>query len=164
MRPTHFVAAVTFCLTLTSCATGPLQIYGGTALPDNQTALISAPRPPSDRTAANVRILSADDPRGETVRITSRSIRVLPRGVCIEARATSSTLDFLASELCFDAYAGSRYEVRASVTGSTSSTPTQVADINDMPDLPNTQSGPFFVTRLFVMDMSTRRIVASVSP
>ncbi len=165
MRLTRSVAVLMFCLALASCASGPLQMYEGSALPDSQTALISAPRAPNDRTAANIRILSADDSRGEAIRVTSRSIRVVPRGVCIEVRATSSTQDSMVSELCFNAYAGSRYEVRASVAGVLSSAPTAVADIiDDLPDLQNAQSGPFSISRLFVMDMSTRRIVASASP
>lgn len=165
MKLTQSTAIVMFCLTLASCASGPLQIYSGPALPDNQTALISAPRAPNDRTAANLRILSADDARGEEIRVTSRSIRVVPRGVCIEVRATSSTQDSMVSDLCFDAYAGGRYEVRASVSGASSGASTAVTDIVDgLPDLQNAQSGPFSVTRLFVIDTSTRRIVASASP
>jgi len=80
--------AVIFSLTLTSCASGPVQVYSGPALPDTETALITAPRAPSDRTAANIRILSADDARGNPVQVTSRSIQVVPRGVCIVARAS----------------------------------------------------------------------------
>ena len=165
MKLTQSTVIVMFCLTLTSCASGPLQIYAGPALSDSQTALIRAPRAPSDRTAANVRILSVDDARGNIVQVTSRSIRVVPRGVCIEARGTSSTQDSMVSDLCFDAYAGSRYEVRALVSGFASSAPAQVADIVDgLPDLPGAQTGPFSVTRLFVIDTSTRRTVASTSP
>jgi hypothetical protein len=165
MRLTHSVAAIMFCLALASCATGPLQVYDGLALPDSQTALISAPRAANDRTAANIRILSADDARGEPVRVMSRSIRVVPRGVCIEARATTSTQDSMVSELCFNVYAGSRYEVRALVSGASSGASTAMADIIDgAADLQNAQSGPFTVSRLFVIDTSTRRIVASTSP
>ena len=164
MRLILSVVAVIFSLTLTSCANGTLQIYSGPALPDSQTALIVAPRAPSDRTAANIRILSADDARGNPVQVTSRSIRVVPRGVCIEARATSSTQDSMVSELCFNAYAGNSYEVRASVTGASSGTPTAVADIETVTDLPNAQTGPFRISRLFVTDRSTGRIVASSSP
>ncbi len=160
MRP---VAAMMYCLALVSCASGPLQIYDGPALPDSQTALISAPRPPSDRTAANVRILSADDLRGAVVPVSSRSIRVVPRGVCVEARATTSTLDSMSADLCFNAYAGMRYEVRAAVSGATSGvTAVNVAD--DTQIIPSSQSGPYTVSRLFVIDTSTRRIVASASP
>jgi hypothetical protein len=164
MRLTHSTVAVFFSLTLTSCASGPVQIYAGPALADSQTALILAPRAPSDRTAANVRILSADDARGNPVEVTSRSIRVVPRGVCIEARATSSTQDSLVSELCFNAYAGSSYEVRASVSGASRGTTTATPDINSVPDLPNAQTGPFRVSRLFVVDRDSGTIVASSSP
>jgi hypothetical protein len=164
MRLTHFTVAVIFSLTLTSCASGALQIYAGPALPDSQTALILAPRAPSDRTAANIRILSADDARGNPVQVTSRSIRVIPRGVCIEARATSSTQDSMVSELCFNAYAGNSYQVRASVLGASRGTTTATPDINSLPDLPNAQTGPFRISRLFVVDRDTGMIVASTSP
>ena len=164
MRPILCTVAAIFSLTLTSCANGTLQIYAGPALPDNQTALIVAPRAPSDRTAANVRILSADDARGNPVEVTSRSIRVVPRGVCIEARATSSTQDSLVSELCFNAYAGNSYEVRASVTGASRGTTTATPDINDAPDLQNAQTGPFRISRLFVVDRGTGAIVAVSNP
>ncbi len=164
MRLTRPVAAVMCSLALASCATGPLQIYEGPSLPDTDTALISAPRLPDDRTAANVRILSVENARGEVIRVTSRSVRILPRETCIEARATTSTLDSMSADLCFEPYSGGRYEVRASVSESTSSAPTQV-DVGDvLQALPNVQSGPFNVSRLFVMDMATRRIVASSSP
>lgn len=164
MRSTRSIAAVVFCLALASCASTPLQVYEGPPLPDSQTALIGAPRPPNDRTAARVRILSADNARGESVQVTSRSIRVRPRGVCIEARATTSTLDSMESELCFNAYAGNRYEVRALVTGASTGMPTAVPDMQEMPELEGAQSGPFFVARVFVIDMTTREIVASTSP
>ena len=115
MRSTRSVAAVMYCLALASCASGPLQIYEGPALPDSETALISALSSPNDRMAANVRILSADDRLGGVVPVTSRSIRVLPRGVRVEARATTSTMDSMSADLCFNAYAGNRYEARRSL-------------------------------------------------
>ncbi len=163
MRLTRSVAAMMYCLALAACASGPLQIYQGPGLPDSETALISALRSTSDRMAANVRILSADDARGEAVPVTSRSIRVLPRGVCVEARATTSTMDSMSADLCFNAYAGNRYEVRAAVSGATSGA--TAGDVGgDTQGLLGSQSGPFTVSRLFVIDMSTRRIVASASP
>ena len=164
MRLTTCIAALVVCLALASCASAPLQVYEGPPLPDSQTALIGAPRPPNDRTAARIRILSADNARGGSVQVTSRSIRVRPRGVCIEARATTSTLDSMESELCFNAYAGNHYEVRASVTGASTGMPTAVPDMQEMPELEGAQSGPFFVERMFVIDMTTREIVASTSP
>ena len=164
MKSTLSITAMVFCLALSSCAITPLQVYEGPALPDSQTALIGAPRPPNDRTAARIRILSADNARGASVQVTGRSIRVRPRGVCIEARATTSTLDSMESELCFNAYAGNRYEVRASVTGASAGMPTAVPDMQEMPELEGAQSGPFFISRMFVIDMTTREIVASSSP
>ncbi len=164
MRSTLSVAAIMVCSALVSCAHEPLQVYAGPALPDGQTALIGAPRAPNDRTAARIRILSADDARGGRVPVTSRSLRVVPRGVCIEARATTSTLDSMESELCFNAYAGSYYEVRAVVSGASYGTPTAVVDIDELPELQNAHSGPFSISRLFVIDMATREIVASASP
>lgn len=164
MRSTLSLTAMMACLALASCASAPPQLYEGPALPDIQTALIGAPRAPNDRTAARIRILSADNARGDPIRVTSRSIRVRPRGVCIEARATTSTLDSMESELCFNAYAGNNYEVRASVTGASSGLPTAVPDMHEMPELEDAQSGPFFISRLFVIDMTTREIVASTSP
>lgn len=152
------------CMALTSCASQPQQVYAGAERADIQTALIGAPRAPNDRTAARIRILSIDDARGERVPVTNRSLRVLPRGVCIEARATTSTLDSMESELCFNAYAGNRYEVRASVTGASTGMPTAVPNMQEMPELEGAQSGPFFVARVFVIDMTTREIVASASP
>ncbi len=166
MRSRQSVASMMFCLVLAACASGPLQIYEGPALPDSETALIIAPPRSSDRLAANIRILSADDRLGEVVPVTSRSIRVTPRGVCIEARATTSTLDSFSTELCFNAYANIRYEVRAEVTGFSSAGRTvQVGDIfDDTQPVSSAQTGPYNVSRLFVLDMSTRMIVASVRP
>ncbi len=163
MRSTRSVAAMMHCLALASCASRPLQIYQGPGLPDSETALISALSSPSDRMAANVRILSADDPRGEAVRVSSRSIRVLPRGVCVEARATTSTMDSMSADLCFNAYAGNRDEVRAAVSGATSAGVTAGDARGDTQGLLGSQTEPFTMSRLFVMDMSTRRIVASAS-
>ena len=163
MRSTQSVASMMLCLVLAGCASGPLQIYEGPARPDSETALISAPRPPSDRLAANVRILTADDRLGEAVPVTSRSIRVIPRGVCVEARATTSTMDSMSADLCFNAYAGNRYEVRATVSGATSGV-TAADVLDDTQELFSSQSGPFSVSRLFVIDMSTREIVASARP
>ncbi len=163
MRSRQSVASMMFCLVLAACASGPLQIYQGPARPDSETALISAPRPSNDRLAANVRILSTDDRLGGVVPVTSRSIRVIPRGVCVKARATTSTMDSMSADLCFNAYAGNRYEVRASVSGSTSGV-TAADVLDDTQDLLNSRSGPFTVSRLFVIDMSTRTIVASASP
>ncbi len=163
MRSTRSVAAVMYCLALASCASGPLKIYEGPPLPDSETALISARSPPNDRMAANVRILSADDRLGGVVPVTSRSIRVLPRGVCVEARATTSTMDSMSADLCFNAYAGNRDEVRAAVSGATSAGVTAGDARGDTQGLLGSQSGPFTVSRLFVMDMSARRIVASAS-
>ena len=164
MRSTLAVAAAVFCLALASCASEPLQIYSGPALPDGQTALIGAPRAPNDRTAARIRILSVDDARGGSIPVSSRNFRVAPRGVCLVARATTSTLDSMESELCFNAYAGGHYEVRALVSGASTGLPTALPDLNDLPELDNAHSGPFFVSRLFVLDMTTREIVASASP
>ncbi len=132
-------------------------------MPDTQTALISAQQRSSDRTAATVRIFSIDTARGEVIPVNTRSIRILPRGVCIEARATTSTMDSMSAELCFNAYAGDRYEARAAVSGATSGV--TAGDVGgDTEGLFGSQSGPFTVSRLFVIDVSTRRIVASASP
>lgn len=68
------------------------------------------------------------------------------------------------SELCFNAYAGSYYEVRASVTGASAGMPTAVPDMQELPELEGAQSGPFFIARVFVIDMTTRAVVASTSP
>ncbi len=163
MRSTQSVASMMLCLVLAACASGPIQIYEGPARLDSETALISAPGARRDRLAANVRILSADDRLGGVVPVTSRSIRVIPRGVCVEARATTSTMDSMSADLCFNAYAGNRYEVRATVSGATSGV-TAADVLDDTQELFSSQSGPFRVSRLFVIDMSTREIVASASP
>ena len=163
MRSRQSVASMVFCLVLAACASGPLQIYEGPARPDSETALISAPRSSNDRLAANVRIQSSDDRLGGVVPVTSRSIRVIPRGVCIVARATTSTMDSMSADLCFNAYAGNRYEVRASVTGSASGV-TAADVLDDTQDLLSSRSGPFTVSRLFVIETATRTIVASASP
>ncbi len=163
MRSRQSVASMMFCLVLAACASGPLQIYEGPARPDSETALISAPRTPNDRLAANVRILSTDDRLGGVVPVTSRSIRVIPRGVCIVARATTSTMDSMSADLCFNAYAGNRYEVRAAVSGAASGV-TAADVLDDTQELLNSRTGPFTVSRLFVIDTATRTIVASASP
>ncbi|MGI9257230.1 MAG: hypothetical protein ACR2QQ_00205 [Gammaproteobacteria bacterium] len=165
MRFSSFVAASILFAGMSSCASGPLQLYDGPPLPDSQTALIAAPRSPNDRLAANIRILSIDDVRGNPVRVTSRSVRVIPRGVCVEARATSSTQDSMESELCFNAYGGNRYELRASVVGASTGIQTAVTDIiDDLPDLRSAQSGPFRISRLYIVDVATLQIVASANP
>jgi hypothetical protein len=165
MKLAFSVSALVVFGGLLSCAIGPLQLYEGPALPDSQTALIVAPRGSNDRLAANVRILSIDNARGDPVRVTSRSVRVIPRGVCVDARATSSTLDSMVSELCFNAYQGNRYEVRASVSGVSGGAQPAVADVvNNMPDLRRAQSGPFKISRLYIVDTSTQQIVASTIP
>ena len=131
----YSVSALVLSAGLVSCASGPLQLYDGPALPDSQTALIVAPRASSDRLAASIRILSVDNIRGDPVEVSSRSVRIIPRGVCVDARATSSTQDSMQSELCFNAYGGYRYEVRASVAGVAGGGQTAVADMmEDMPD------------------------------
>ena len=72
-------------------------------------------------------------------------------------------MDSLSADLCFNAYAGNRYEVRASVSGAASGE-TAADVLDDTQELLNSRSGPFTVSRLFVIDMSTGTIVASASP
>jgi hypothetical protein len=163
MRCTRPFGAISACLALASCTVTPLQIYEGPALPDDQTALISVQRQTSDRTAATVRILSVDTPRGEPIFTRTNSVRVLPRATCIEAVARSSTLDRLAAELCFATYAGGHYEVRALTSGSPLPPQLQAAG-GDIQITTIPQSGPYNVSRLFVIDSVTREILAVAEP
>ena len=156
-------STVSASLALASCATTPSQSYPEPGLPDALTALISVPRHSSDRTAATVRILSVDTPQGEIVRVSTNSLRIVPRSTCIEAFARTSTLDTFSASLCFETYAGQRYEVRA-LTEGTRLPPQLRASGENVQMTANTQSGPYNVTRLFVIDAATREIVAVAEP
>ena len=89
------------------------------------------------------------------------SVRVLPRTTCIEAVARSSTLDTLTADLCFDTYAGGRYEVLA-VTSGSELPPQLQASGDDIQIATVPQSGPYTVSRLLVVDAVTREIRALV--
>ena len=157
------ITAISAFPVLASCAATPLQGYDGPALPADQTALISVQRPSSDRTAATIRILTYDTARGDVVAVRAGSVRVLPRATCIEAFARSSTLDTLTAELCFDTYAGGLYEAGALISGSP--LPPQLQSAGDdiqISTIP--QSGPFNISRLFVIDAVTREILAVAEP
>lgn len=110
-----------------------------------------------------VSILTLDTPRGEVIRVRTRSIRVLPRETCIGVRARTSTLDYHSADLCFEPYAGSDYEVIAQAAGSP--LPMQVQIEGDASGMViDSQNGPFMITRVMVVDVATREIVAVSEP
>jgi hypothetical protein len=103
---------------LAACVNAPIKAYDGPTLEDAETALIRVQPRSSDRIEAIVRILSFDSARGEVVPIETTSLRVQPRGVCVEASATTSSMDQFVANLCFESKAGRHYEVRALTRGS----------------------------------------------
>ena len=145
------------------CSTAAYQAYDGPPQPDEETAFIAVQETSGDRTRASVSILSVDTPLGEMMRVSARSVRVLPRQVCVNAFARTSTLDSLRGELCFEAEAGGRYEIIPEVMGSRN--PPQLMSTSDSVDatVSDPQSGPYFVERILVVETSTQRIVAAVS-
>jgi len=163
MRRTNFTALALYGLASIACTTGPIKGYEGPALPDNETALISAQRVSNDRTVARVRIRSYDTVRGEAIAVRADRVRVFPRRTCVEAVATTSTLDSFAAELCFEAVQGRHYEIRALTRGSPLP-PQLVSSGADIPITVNPESGPFTVTMLLVIDASTQEIVAAAEP
>lgn len=146
-----------------ACTTRPLKGYEGPLRLDSETALIRVERISNDRTAARVRIRSFDTARGEVIPVRADRIRVLPRRTCIEATATSSTLDRFSAELCFEPVEGGQYEIRALTRGSPQ--PNQLATTGgEIPVAINSASGPFQVTMLLIVDSSTLEIVAAAEP
>ena len=143
-------------LALVSCASTTLQGYEGPARPDSQTALLSVESQSRNQSSAALRIVSIDTPRGEPIPITARRVRLLARETCIEVRASSSSGAFLLSDLCFEPYAGSRYELRASTSGA--------AALPGIGPLDEFEQGPFDVIRVVLIDLSTREIVADTNP
>ena len=149
-------------LALTACASTTLQGYAGPVLPDGETALVSVQRTSGDRMAATLRITAVEALRQEPTSVTATSIRVLPGDTCLGVRARTSTLHTFSPELCFEAYAGTRYEIIAQVQGS--SAPPQLESETGGVTMRNTQNGPFFVTRVLIIDSATREIVAAATP
>ncbi len=145
-------------LALMSCAGGPLQGYPGAPRPDSETALVGVERTTQSH-PANVQITSIDAPRSEVIPVTARSVRLLPREVCLGVLATTSTMNREAAELCFDARPGSRYEIRALVAGIE-------RDLEDATaGLPRqAERGPFRITRIWIVDVATSQTVAFFNP
>ena len=153
------LAALLCCLAITSCTTAAFKGYEGAVRPDSDTALIRVQKISNDRTAARIRIRSFDTARGDVVPVRVDRLRVLPRRTCVEAAATSSTLDRYAAELCFEPTEGRNYEIRALTRGSPQP-PQLVSTGYDIPIQVNAESGPFNVTTLFIVDMTTHDVVA----
>ena len=161
MRELQLLSVVAATLALAACANAPLQGYDGPVLPDDETALVSVQRNSGDRMAATVRITSFETVLDEPVPVSATSIRLRPGETCLGIRARTSTLHTFSREMCFEAYAGTRYEVHAQVEGSSS--PPQLESETGGVIMSNTQNGPFFVTRVLIYDTATREIVAAAT-
>ncbi len=158
MRSTQAALGLIVTQALTSCASGPLQGYPGTSRPDSETALIEVERTKQGPLAPNVQITSIDEPRGDVIPVTARSVRLLPGEVCVGALATISTQDQQSAELCFEASAGLIYEIRVLVTGTT-------RDFEDsLGGQRPVQSVPFRITRIWIVDKATLEVVATFTP
>ena len=145
-------------LALMSCASRPLQGYPGSPRPDSETALVEIERTTQSALDVNVQITSIDTPRGEVIPVIASSVRLLPGEVCVGALATSSMLGQQSAELCFDAFAGSIYEIRVLVTGTE-------RDFDDtLGGLRAVQGPPFSITRIWIVDTATLEVVASFTP
>lgn len=155
----HIVSSIGAGLLLSACASTALQGYEGRPRPDTETVLISVQRTSGDRGATTIRITSIESPRGEPILVTTTSVRLLPREMCVGVVARTSTLDTMAADLCFEGFAGSHYEVLAVVSGSP--LPTQLMTTSDFPSvIAQPESGPYDVDRLLMVDVATRAIVA----
>ena len=157
MRALQMTTVLAICAGLPACGTTSWQGYAGVARPDNQTALVRIEQS-GDRLAATTQILSIDSPRGDIIPVNTRSVRLLPGEVCVGVLATTSTMDQASAELCFDALADNVYEIRALVAGIEQ-------DLVDSASVRRTvQRGPFRVTGLFMVDVSSSEIVAVKIP
>ena len=151
MKPLSSFIFVLSGIALASCASTVLQVYEGPARPDDQTALVTVERPGSNRGDATIQIVSVDTPRGDIIPVTARTVRLLPRETCLGVRARSSSVATVSFELCFEAYAGRLYELRALTQGET--VPLEIGDRN-------VGQGSFGVDRVYVIDISTQETVA----
>ena len=144
-----------FTLALTSCVNSPLQGYPGMPRPDRETALVEVERTSRSPLAANLRITSIDTPRGEVIPVTARRVRLLPGEVCVSVLATISVLNPQSAELCFDASAGTIYEIRVLVAG----TPREFEDLERI-----VHGEPFTISRIWMVDAATLEVVATFTP
>ncbi len=157
MRALQTITVLAICAGLPACGTTSWQGYAGAPRPDNETALVRIEKS-GDRLAATTQILSIDAPRGDIIPITARSVRLLPGDVCVGVLATTSTMDQATAELCFDALTDNVYEIRVLVAGIE-------RDLVDSSNVRRTvERGPFRVTGLFMVDVSSSKIVAVKIP
>ncbi|MFP6828976.1 MAG: hypothetical protein VCC36_08065 [Gammaproteobacteria bacterium] len=139
---------------LPACGTTSWQGYAGALRPDDETALVRIEQS-GDRLAATTQIVSIDSPRGDMIPVNTRSVRLLPGDVCVGVLATTSTMDQASAELCFYALTDNVYEIRVLVAGIEQ-------DLVDSASVRRTfQRGPFRVTGLFMVDVSSSEIVAA---
>ncbi len=89
---------------LSGCASTTLQGYEGLARPDSETALVRV-----SGYGPSTRIVSVDSPRGDSIPIRTRTLRLLPRETCLGIEVWSVSELF---ELCFEPSADRTYEVR----------------------------------------------------
>ncbi len=160
MRFIQMITGVTISFVLTSCASTVLQGYQGPARPDDETALITTRRASTQTVASRVGradIVSIDIPGG-ILSTSTRSARVLPGERCIGVRARSTSVASTTAELCFWAYSGSVYDIRVLVAGREQEL--EYADGDQRP----VESGPFTVTRIWMVDAATSEVVAVFTP
>ncbi len=160
MRFVWLIASILASLVLASCASTVLQGYEGPARPNDETALISTRRASTQTLGTylgNANIVSVQSPHG-TLPTNSRSARVLPGETCIGVRAGSSTVASMTAELCFEAYAGSTYEIRVLSAGTQQ-------DLEDSAGGQRAvQNASSTVTRIWMVDAATSEVVAFFIP
>ena len=135
-----------------------LKGYDGPQLPEQETILVYGERPESSRLAANVVITAHDTPIGDLVPVNTRRVRLLPGEVCVQALATTSTMDQEEALMCFDAREGREYEIRVQVRGVE-------RELTDTMAMRRTvERGPFRITGFWIVDAGSSEIVASHEP
>ena len=93
-----------------------------------------------------------------TAEMTSGLVSCAGGEVCVQAEATTSTMDHEEALMCFDAYEGREYEIRVLVRGVR-------RDLYDSQDGRRTvERGPFRITRFMIVDASSSETVASREP
>ena len=132
------------------CAGTTLQGYEGPARPDESTALVTTEPRTRNASSTTIRIISID---GDPTPVRARSVRLLPRDTCLGVRARSSSLAYTSGELCFEASAGRRYELRAQIEVD------EVAYQNL-----GGQFGQQDVARILIVDLATNEILAVTNP
>ncbi|MGI9257534.1 MAG: hypothetical protein ACR2QQ_01740 [Gammaproteobacteria bacterium] len=158
MRRRVVLAAVLGTALVSCTGITTLKGYSGPPLPEEETILIYGERPASNRLAANVVITAHDTPIGDLVPVNAHRVRLLPGEVCVQAEATTSTMDQEEALMCFDALEGHEYEIRVQVRG------VERDLVDSMARRRTVERGPFRITGFWIVDAGSSEIVASYEP